>query len=674
MPGCQGPGPTTGFSAEQLQQIITEVLRPCHFFAREPLVLTWEQTDEDVSWEVFRGRLLDPAHTRERRHFLAWHIWSEDDSLRAREPILSVKLAPDEGRLHVVRALPCHAWEGYDAGNNVYLSRECVKWTRELVGSLDLGRVAGGSEVRDEIAGLLFRAVVGTSRLPLTSVEAPLPSFSLGDLGYFFHENAHDNTRSGRQVPMHCYRELIEGGLQGDESWLEKAKLLELLLRGVSAVELEGAARQFVSRWKAIGQRLEELPALLRTVFNEVALSPFTQFVDRTLAFVQCLVSNGYLASADQVDFLTYLLRQLSRHLTAYDLVTFHHAGANYPDALLLDAVLKACLDLAEHEPALFLERPGDATAEERRKRRRRGLRQGWLLRRRYEGHPVPDAPTSPGENARVLPPPHVRVPEEQITHPTRRTRRLYADDLLTLSLKDQTRSILAQSCRDLLLPSELRELGMAVFIERPLGVFKAIGEADQTLLLAHEAFSKRIAEERLRLLVRDVELAADPILMESVGWQLRDLTVAGLPLTAIADTTRPVVALADARRVADDFVVLRTLPGGVRAFLEPFDLNPLGARIPIDFLTSGQPVLIVRARSTMAGPESVLAVFDGRFCRRLELEINQEQGYARRAGMEYPAGGLRVVRAWDEMGNEQALAEGPITLGITPPPAAAAP
>ena len=62
---------------------------------------------------------------------------------------------------------------------------------------------------------------------------------------------------------------------------------------------------------------------------------------------------------------------------------------------------------------------------------RRRALRQAWLIRRRYEGWPVPDLPTSPGENNRVLPPSHPRVPEEQILQPSRRTRRLYADDPL---------------------------------------------------------------------------------------------------------------------------------------------------------------------------------------------------------------------------------------------------
>src|SRR4029077_11042057 len=134
---------------------------------------------------------------------------------------------------------------------------------------------------------------------------------------------------------------------------------------------------------------------LMRTMFNEVSLSPWTDFVERALAFVRRLVEGGHLTVAAHVDFLVYGLRQLGRHLTAYDLVTFHHRGANYPDALLLDLVVKEYLRLIELSPELFALEAGD-----RGRLRRRALRQGWMLRRHYEGHLVPDAPTSPGENA----------------------------------------------------------------------------------------------------------------------------------------------------------------------------------------------------------------------------------------------------------------------------------
>src|SRR5262249_16067607 len=157
-----------------------------------------------------------------------------------------------------------------------------------------------------------------------------------------------------------------------------------------------------------------------------------TDLTDKALTFLNCLEGQRYLDAATATDFLSYLLRQLGRHLTAYDLVTFHHRGANYPDALLLDAVLKAYLARIQACPQLLLDAPEDDEHVRRAKRlRRRALRQGWLLRRRYEDHPVPNLPTSPGENNRVLPPSHPRVPEEQILQPARRTKRLYTDDLL---------------------------------------------------------------------------------------------------------------------------------------------------------------------------------------------------------------------------------------------------
>src|SRR5262249_21322709 len=144
----------------------------------------------------------------------------------------------------------------------------------------------------------------------------------------------------------------------------------------------------------------------------------------------RALLEAGYLTKDDCLDFLTWLLRQLGRHLTAYDLVRFHHRGANYPDALLLDAVLKTAFSLVENYPDLCMPGPGESPQEAAKRRRRgRGLRQGWLHHRALEGLPVPDAPTSPGENARVLPCP--RVPEEQLVTPATRSRRLYAGDPL---------------------------------------------------------------------------------------------------------------------------------------------------------------------------------------------------------------------------------------------------
>src|SRR5262249_25688689 len=376
---------------------------------------------------------------------------------------------------------------------------------------------------------------------------------------------------------------------------------------------------------------------LLRLVFNEVSLSPWTDFVDKVLDFVHALETP--LGTGAVVDFLGQLLRQAGRHLTAYDLTTFHYRGANYPDALLLDAGLRAYLGFVERRPDLFNDE-GRTTAEGNAKRRRRALRQGWLVRRLYEGHPVPDLPTSPGENNRVLPPSHPRVPEEQILQPARRRRRLFEGDPLPARLGARGAEVLRQSLADLEHPDERRELGMALFLDRPFGAAKAPGEPDGTLLVACEAFSRAVAVERLHYLARDPGLPDGEALRR---WQ-EGLAVTGVPLEAVGGAERPgSVSLADARRASPDFVFLRTVPGSVAALLAQFGFARLARRFGLDYLTAGRRVVLARAA---AGPG--LVVYDEAFRPRLELEVDARAGYDSRAGEEFPAGGLLAVRVWE--------------------------
>src|SRR5262249_13840096 len=159
-----------------------------------------------------------------------------------------------------------------------------------------------------------------------------------------------------------------------------------------------------------LGFSKREFLALCRSLFEEVSLSPYTDFVDRLFAFLEHCDALGFLAEEDCADFVGWLLRQVCRHLTAYDLVTFHHRGANYPDALLLDAALKQYLSFIERCPEKFALVGDSEQVQARQRIRRRALRQAWLLRRFYEGWLVPDCPTSAGENMRVLPAPHMRV------------------------------------------------------------------------------------------------------------------------------------------------------------------------------------------------------------------------------------------------------------------------
>src|SRR5262249_41408655 len=152
-------------------------------------------------------------------------------------------------------------------------------------------------------------------------------------------------------------------------------------------------------------------------------------------------------------------------------------------------------------------------------------LCQGCLLRRFYEGHLVPDAPTSPGENARLLPPPHVRVPEEQLLEPSKRKKRLYEGDPLTGLIGAAARQVLQRSMQDLQQSEELRELGMAIFIDRPI---------DEKVLLSHEAFSRAIAARRLTELARlatDLSIRFEP---EAFAKELAKMVITGLPVQEI--------------------------------------------------------------------------------------------------------------------------------------------
>lgn len=559
-----------------LNALAAVVLDPRHFHLAPGLSLQREHhAARTQRWEIHHGRLLDPAHTRQEQTFEEWNLYLVEDGQRSPGPLLSLKRDAAGLRLHVVRGVLCHAWEGYDAGGGTILSRETTRWVSELCGTIVLSELHGEA-LLDELVCIVFHAVVGASRLPLTSVETPLPQFSLGRLGYFFGGTAALNP-------------------------LERIKWLETMLHATPAEEMS---------------RLVDPLALLRGVFNEASLSPWTDLTDKSLLFLAALERQGFVTSSETVDFLTALVLQITRHLTAYDLITFHHRGANYPDALLLDVVLKALLRRVETDPDLFL-------APEQL-RRRRALRQGWLLRRSYEGLPVPDAPTSPGENVRVLPPPHVRVPEEQILQPTKRRRLLYADDPLPPYLGPHGTNALHLAVEELARPAELLELGLALFLDRPLGIAKQPGEPDQTVLLSHRAFSRSIAQRRLRQF-------ADVAPLEDT---LDALVVPGVPLAALAGQSRPgAVSVADARQAAEDFIFLSTTPATLRELFAQYDFSSIAP------VMEERGVLLVPLAASGA-----LTLHDRAMRPRVLLVPDFRDGYATRAGREVLRAGLQAV------------------------------
>jgi hypothetical protein len=642
----------TPLTMNEVPALILRALEDHCFFRSHDLLLGWSYGClEECSWEVLRGRLLDPAHTRERRTFTCWNLHTLENGVASGEPVLSLKLDPIGGLLHVVRGLECHVWEGYDSGGGVILSRETRKWVRELVGTIRLAEFTTCEELLDEIICQLFHAVVGVSRLPLTSVEAPLPAFSFGRLAYCFGREPTD--------PEYDlgWRGLLATVVANEPlSRHERAKHLHTLLLTTPVEHLHELAALFPG-----GQVLP----LLRTLFNEVSLTPYTHLVERVLQLLRALEERGVLSFEALTDFLGWLLRQLGRHLTAYDLVTFHHRGANYPDALLLDTVLKEYLLRIERSPDSFRRSAGDPDTEQGKQLRRRALRQAYLLRRFYEGHLVPEAPTSPGENMRVLPPSHPRVPEEQITNPIRRPRRLYDGDPLDPLLGPNAREVLRQSLEDLDQTSELGELGAALFLDRPFSHGKAPGEPDQTLLLACEAFSAAIARRRLNWL-------ADHDLLDSASVTrlrgcLEVLPPRGVPLEDLPRIARPgSVVLTDAWQSATDFLFLRSTSASVRHLFATFDFAPLWQQFRLDDIVPLHSLLIFNATKDET-PR--VAICDAQGRRRVELAFDPSAGYRRRAGQETPARGLQVEKVWERCvdGNLSEIALRTTSLQLPP-------
>jgi hypothetical protein len=637
----------TQLGPDAIRAATAKALDPSRFIVSERLTLEWcPATQEECAWEVFHGRLLDASQTRQGQIFESQSIFQNEENSRSGEPLLSIKWDTQAGQLHVVRAIHCYAWEAFAAGHNVIESRETRRWVRELVGTVDLSAVSSKVQLSTLLARLVFQAVVGTSRLPLTSLEAPLPAFTLGDLAY-------RPSREGESCksPVHA--------LTADQSWHETAKLVEAMLRFTPADELPAALGLFMAAWQRLGHRPAELPALLRTVFNEVALSPYTDFVDKTLAFLRLLQEGGHLTAEMHADFLSFVLRHLAQHLTAYDLVTFHHRGANYPDALLLDAALRAYLVLVEKHPGSFVPSAADSPGIGQRKRiRRRALRMGFLLRRQYEGHAVPDTPTSPGENVRVLPAPFAHLAEEQILDPTQRSRRLFTAEPLPLGEVGQM--LLSQSMDDLTHATELQELGTALFLDRPLGIGKHPGEPDRTPLLSYVAFSQTIAERRLRYLAEELNLIDEAARQAYRARFLSDFTGVGLTIQPSRQPARPgVVSLDDAFRVAGDFVILKTTAQTSREFCASYGLKDVFKQLDCGDL-SGEDPLIIGGASVPGLRAGTLSVYDGRFQLRIELGIDTPAIFTNTIDGEFP--GLSVCRAWSGDNREIPLAA-PIRL-----------
>ncbi len=531
---------------------------------------------EEPYWELFLGHALDHPRTRERQQFTAWALFDGADD----EPLLAIRWDAAGGFAHVTRSILSRVTEGYDAGGGVFESREIVRRVRELVGTVDLSAIATAGRLRDRLAELLLLGVVGMSRLPLTSVDGPLPEFSLGKLAY-------------------AYRPVADPLPE-----LDRAKRLEFAIRSTPVEQIAAAA---------VGRCWGTFASDFRAMFDAVSLSPWTDFVPKVLSWLQC--ADGPAGTRRYV-LLARLAVQIARHLNAYDLVTFHHFGANYPDALLIGECLRELLT---------------APTEARNEIWRSGVRAGALVAAEYTGHLVPDAPTSQGEASRVLPSEFTAVPESQIATPHLRTRRLFEDDTLFST------PAIRECFTELERPGALVELGTALYIDRPLGVGKVPGEFDHTWLGSHVLFSRTLAEKRLRRLMKRPHLLPDADAVDRWRRLLEQTIVPGVPLERRDASIRPGIAtLLDAFMVADDFVFLRTTRRTVSDFAAHYDCAPIASVLPLDEWHIIEP--------TVADDRCLLTLYDRERQPRVRLEADLSRGFVRAGGTEYVAAGFRVV------------------------------
>ena len=621
-----------------VQAAVQRVLRGGCFFVAPPRQLRIEHVaDETVRWEIFRGQLLDPAHTRSSERFDVWNVFLDEEAPAA-APLLSIRWQRDQNKVFVTRQILCRGFEAYEDAPRVILSRPVEKWVAELVGTAEAESI-GDDALAHELGRLLFLAVVGTSRLPIASLETPLPAFSLGRLAYL-------PALSDAEQPWSDPIEFLAQAIATRRDLEEQAKALETALRATNVRSLARLASVLEASFARHQGGALRLVGLFRAVFNGVALSPYTQFADALVGLIVDLADAKWFGPPRALDVLGYMLRNLCRHLTAFDLTLFHNFGANYPDALFLEALLAAYLTLTERNPELIFD-AGPAG-----RLRRRALRQACLVRRHYEGHLVPDAPTSLGESLRVLGEPFARVPEEQIREAGKRRRKLFADKSTDEVLAQFGRRVLAESLADLVEPPELRELGMAHFLDRPLGVLKEPGEVDRTPLVSYEAFSRSIARQRLSELA--VAGWIDDQRRDALLAELENLSVTGVPVADLSPIERPgVVSIADAGKAAADFVLLRTTPGSLRK-LWLYDWRPLIEISPEthQWLVDYRDVLFVQDVASDGTKRPTLRVYRGDELQ-LELGFPDASGstaiYEERRGVEFTR--LRILRIYDSRG-----------------------
>ena len=248
------------------------------------------------------------------------------------DPVLTIRLQPST--LHVTRWLHLRIWEAFD-DNGTIGSRETERWVEELVGTgcarriprcrcIDEGSPAARFSRFHWTEPAAFSICPAAASRVLTWRNRLLPSFQ--------------ESEACVSNPCRMFDQLFNP----THAPARTNETARAFLRTASTAELQAEAGI------AWGRAQENKPPRTRAkplapvalMFNETSLTPYT-IRRKTLLFARLLHERRSLTHAAYIGFLLSLVRQTVFHLTAYDLIAFHHQGANYPDALLLDALLR---------------------------------------------------------------------------------------------------------------------------------------------------------------------------------------------------------------------------------------------------------------------------------------------------------------------------------------------
>jgi len=611
------------------------VLRPEEFLSGAGCVLRISPPRRDEPrWELFQGQLLGPDQTRRTQPFVRWDLFLDVAPDASNEhtagwkcdaPIIVLLYSATQNRLFLVRSLQVYGWQASETSPGVIVSHAALLTRWELVGSLAVPAAAevpatrrGRDVSRDQespplsiadgLRTLLRMACTGISRLPILSVEAPHPAFTFGNLCAglgAWHDSAASGDRDAAPLSDPIAAWDLEVAFALRHASLPRPWVVEFILRMIPAHRLAMLAQRIKAATAPCDNGLPDtvpheralpvwdMPALLRSVFHQVSLTPATDFLEKFVELLRLLPQqNGAknnVSVAEMFDLCGFFVRQLCRHLNAYDLRRFHSYGANYPDAILIDGLLVLLVEWGIAHPELL---DGSAPAPIAR---RQALLHAWLTRGGYEGLPVPEHPTTQGENLRMIPG-RARLDEGQIVDPERRDKRLFQGERTADEIAAPLRDRLSDAVADLRDPTLVREFGMALFLDRPFGVGKDMGELDRTPLIASTAHSCQIARSRIERL-RSHGFAVPET---GVAGDLRDGRHSagdfdGIPALRYPSTPRPgVICQHDALQTADDFRWRYTVRSSRRILLD--QLLPEASDIP-----AAEPGLLLRTADLAA-------------------------------------------------------------------------